>query len=324
MRLVMQSVDKKAREINLLKKIDALYVGESIDIDKYEKIEFIDQIEESACFLDKVNEHLFGNERVAGDELPWPDCENYIKFRSHEFTVWNGINGHGKSALVNQVFLGFLKQGCRCLIASLEMRPQETLARMICQAYGIEQHGITQKAVDEFFPAIEGLLYLYKEMGDMEPHRVHALCRYARAELGIDHVLFDSMMKCGIDEGDSAAEKKFINALQNIAKNTGIHIHLITHAKKGVDEYKAPGKFDVHGSAHITNLPDNVIIISRNKRKESEALKNNPDQKIMAQHDVYMNVAKQRHGKGWEGRIGLWWHASRQYGRIQGRHRSML
>lgn len=320
----MKSTEIKLRESILLKKIDTLFVGEILDLDKYEKVEFIDHIQESASFHEMVIDHLFGNECISGDELPWSDCESYIKFRPNELTVYCGINGHGKSALVNQIFFGFIKQGCRCLIASLEMRPQETLARMICQAYGIEQNVITTKAVDEFFPKIENQLFLYKETGDMDPNRVHALCRYARLELSIDHILIDSMMKCGIDEGDSAAEKKFINALQNIAKNTGIHIHLITHAKKGIDEYSAPGKFDVHGSAHITNLPDNVIIISRNKRKEDELHKGNPRQEIIDQHDAYMKITKQRHGNGWEGEIGLWWHSSRQYNRSKGLHRSML
>ena len=312
------------RENNLFEKIDKLFVGESVDIDRYESIEFVDEVEESGSFEELVIDHLFGDESTAGDELPWRDCESLIKFRSHELSIWNGINGHGKSSLANQVILGFLKQGAKCLIASLEMRAQETLTRMICQAYGIDQSVITPKAVHEFFPKIEDQLYIYKEMGDMETHRVHALCRYARAELGIDHIVIDSMMKCGIMEGDSAAEKDFINKLQNIAKNTGIHIHLVTHAKKGRDEYEAPGKFDVHGSAHITNLPDNVIIVSRNKRKEDEMKKPNPDQEKVDKPDVWMKVVKQRHGNGWEGVIGLWWHPSRQYSKVKGQFRPMI
>lgn len=314
---------EKIREQNVLDKIDGLFVGESLDIEKYEKVEFIDQVFESGSFRDQVVNHLFGEESHAGDTLPWDDCDNYIKFRPNELTVWNGINGHGKSALANMVMLGFLRQGSRCLIASLEMRPQETLARMVCQAYGIQADRITVRAVDEFFPKIDSQLYLYKETGDMEPHRVHALCRYARAELDIDHIVIDSMMKCGVMEGDLAGEKNFLNTLQNIAKTTGIHIHLITHAKKSENEYHQPGKFDVHGSAHITNLPDNVIIVSRNKRKEDEAKKESKNQEVMEKPDVYMKCVKQRHGNGWEGTIGLTWHDSRQYTR-NGRVRPMF
>ena len=309
---------------NIIDKINKLFVGDKIDIDQYEKIEFTDHVEECSNFRQSVVDHMFGNESFKGETLPWEFCDNYIKFRAHELTVWNGINGHGKSSLVNQVVMGFLKQGCKCLIASLEMRPQETIARMICQAYAIPQPSITLKAVDEFFPKIEKQLFMYKETGDMESHRVHALCRWAKAELDIDHIIIDSMMKCGVKEGDNAQEKEFVNALQNIAKQTGIHIHLITHAKKGLDEFKKPGKFDVHGSAHITNLPDNVIIMSRNKKKEQEMKKDIPSEEIRSQPDVWMEVAKQRHGNGWEGTLGLYWHESKQYARKESAHRSMI
>lgn len=310
--------------MNLYDKIDKLFVGDSVDISKYETVEFVDHVVESGNLKQMVMDHLFGDDVVLGNVLPFDDCENTIKFRPGEFTVWNGINGHGKSALVNQVFMGFLGQGEKCLIASLEMRPQETLSRLICQAYVIEEYKITPKAIHEFFPKIEGQLFIYKEMGDMEPHRVHALCRYARAELDINHILIDSMMKCGVDEGDTAGEKAFINTLQNIAKTTGIHIHLITHAKKGLDEYHAPGKFDVHGSAHITNLPDNVIIVSRNKRKEDERAKPNPNDEILEKPDAFMRVVKQRHGTGWEGAIGLYFHPSRHYSKFENKHRPMI
>lgn len=310
----------------VLSKINKLFVGNKIDIDQYDKIEFDDHVAESGNLSELVIDHMFGPDSTTGNFLPWDGLDHTIRFRPNELTVWNGINGHGKSSLANQVIFGFLKQGCKCLIASLEMRPQETIARMICQAYAIKREQITKKAVNDFFPLIEDQLYLYKETGDMESNRVHALCRWAKAELDIEHIVIDSMMKCGVREGDNAQEKDFVNALQNIAKQTGLHIHLITHAKKGIDETKRPGKFDVHGSAHITNLPDNVIIMARNKKKEVEIHKPSKDQseKILLQPDVWMEVAKQRHGTGWEGLIGLYWHESKQYAKKEGGHRSML
>lgn len=309
---------------NLYEKIDKLFVGESLDISKYESVEFIDHVAECKDFRQQIVNHLFGQNRITGDCLPWQDSENTIRFRPHEVTVWNGINGHGKSALLNQVVLGFLLQGSKCLIASLEMRPEETLSRMIGQAYAIEPEKLTIKAIDEFFPMVDGQLFLYKDVGDIEQSRVHALCRYARAELGIDHIIIDSMMKCGLDEGEGKQEKAFMNTIQNIAKSTGIHIHLVTHAKKGLDEYKMPGKFDVHGSAHITNMPDNLMIVFRNKRKEEESVKINPEPSVMEKPDAFLKCAKQRHGNGWEGTIGLWFHSSRHYSKTEGKHKAMI
>ena len=41
---------------------------------------------------------------LGGKDWPW------FQFRTGEFTVWTGINGHGKSLLLNQVQLGLMSK----------------------------------------------------------------------------------------------------------------------------------------------------------------------------------------------------------------------
>jgi len=221
--------------------------------------------------------------------------------------------------MLNQVMIGVMRQGAKVAIASLELKPEETIVRMICQASGIEKESLLPLAVDQFFDKAEGGLFIYTEIGDMTPKRVKAMARYVRQELGVDHLVIDSLMKCGILEADYAGEKTFANSVQNICKDTGLHIHLVTHAKKQKNEYENIGKFDISGSAMLSNVADNVFTVRRNKKKELEARMSEPDELILKQCDAFINCDKQRHGN-WEGVIGLYWHESGQYTRQQGRH----
>jgi len=307
-----------SREDKIFADIDRMMI-DSAEIDKYETNDFNDQIAPIANMRENVLDFLYGDNQVFGLNLPWSDFDEKIQFRPGELSVWNGINGHGKSLLLNQVMIGFMKQGARVAIASLELKPEETIVRMVSQSFGIKKHELKEKAVEEFFTKANLKLWLYTETGDMKPERVKAMARYVREELKIDHLVIDSLMKCGILEGDYAGEKAFINSLQNIAKDTGLHIHLVTHSKKQADEHANIGKFDISGSAALSNIPDNVLTVKRNKKKELDIRVDGENYDLLKKHDAFIVCDKQRHGD-WEGIIGLYFHESGMYTRQQGRH----
>lgn len=321
----MQTAEQlQQREQRIFKNIDALFFGSKEAIDKYQDVEFTDKIAPVESWREELHEHFFSPKQNFGHELPWENTDMLFLQRPGELTLWGGINGHGKSLVLNQIMLGNIRQGAKVAIASLELKPVETLARMVTQYSGITALDLMPVVVDEFVDRMTGGLYIYRETGDMLPDRVVALCRYVREELKADHLVLDSFMKLGTPDGDYAAEKRLVNSLQNIAKQTGLHIHLVAHVRKQKDEQQDPGKFDVMGTSHLTNMPDNVWIIRRNKSKEIEARKSLADAEVMKQPDAYLTCSKQRHGNGWEGTIGLWFHESKQYTRKQGQHRKMF
>jgi len=303
---------QQEREDRLFKEIDNLMIADSGELDKYDGVNFTDQVRPANTWNEDLHERLFGEITVHGHSLPWSVASDKFRLRPGELTIWAGINGHGKSLILNQIMLSAMRQGAKVCIASLELHPVETLKRMACQFNGISEDKISAQAVDEMLEFVTGKLWLYAEVGDVEPHRIVALSRYARAEIGADHIVVDSLMKCGTMESDYAAEKRLINSLQNVAKQTGIHIHVVAHSRKLKDETQIMGKFDVVGSGMITNMADNVISVSRNKSKEAEARKQNPKQEILDKPDAYLLCDKQRHGQ-WEGAIGLWFHKSGQF-----------
>ena len=111
-----------------------------------------------SCFLDQLVSHFDKSEGETGDCMPWAKTENLIRFRHSEVTIWNGINGHGKSNALGQVILHLLRTRRAC-IASLEMKPVTTLAGMCRQALG--GRNPTNEFINKFVARADGKLWLY-------------------------------------------------------------------------------------------------------------------------------------------------------------------
>lgn len=242
----------------------------------------------------------FRSTNPEGDVLPWPKTMFSVRLRPGEVSLWPGINGHGKSLLTSQVALGLVAQGRRTVIASLEMAPVRTLARMARQAIGNARPA--EPALIDFVNWLRFRLWLYDEHGRADPRRMLAVIRYAAAELKVAHFFLDSLMMCVKGEEDYDGQKDFVTELCAVAHDTGCHVHLIHHTRKLRDEGEVPGKFDAKGSGSVTDQVDNVFTIWRNKRKEAERQNGAADE---SKPDALLVCDKQRHGE-WEGRIALW------------------
>ena len=118
-------------------------------------------------------------------------------------------------------------------------------------------------------------------------------------------MVIDSLMKCGINEDDLNKQKSFANKLSVAARDLDIHIFLVAHSRKTANENDWANKFDVAGSANLTNLVDNVFSIHRNKAREEEVLNGSLDTELMNQPPCCVYLLKQRHGRGIETRWGF-------------------
>lgn len=268
------------------------------------------KVRPASLYIELVKEKLARKGvRPDGALLPWSKTHADVALRPGEVSVWAGINGHGKSILTGQVVLGLMAQQIRCCIASFEMKPETTLGRMVRQASGGDSP--SPQFADRFGSWSDSRLWLYDQQGQVDPLRIIAVLRYCHERLKMQHVVIDSLMKVIRGEDDYNGQKDFVDALTAIARDTGMHIHLVHHSKKREDESKAPGKFDLKGSGAISDQVDNVFIVWRNKKKQFDAQAgvlvddDKPDQLLICD--------KQRNGE-WEGRFALWFHApSQQY-----------
>jgi len=274
-----------------------------IDLNKYaEYSEIRSRVNEKSDFENEVLEYFKTRQNgILGDKLPFPDADQKIGFRRKEITVLAGVNGHGKSLLLGQIALDIVNKGSKILMASLEMPPVSTLARMTRQATGSNIPNKHQ--INKFMKWKLDHFYLFNHVGSLETWQVISLCRYASIELGVTHVIIDSLTKCTKGETDYDGQKDFMNQLCEVAKEMNIHIFLVHHVRKGNDETETANKFDLKGSGSISDLVDNVMIISRNIKKERETERNLlPDN---SEPDAALIISKQRHGD-WNGTLGLW------------------
>lgn len=286
-------------------RIKRLMVEQSAAIDKYADDGFGDVALRADKFADDLGEWIKGQNLLTGWNSPW-DILNYaFRFRPGEFTVWSGAGGSGKSLIIGQCILHFIKREAKCLIASLEMKPMETLGRMLCQHYMTDRLFVKEGDITPFLDTVKDSLWLYREVGNVTPKRVHALAKYARIELGCDHLVVDSLMKCGIPKKDPDAIDAFYSGLQNIAKQLDIHVHLVTHKRKTDDKGRneMSGE-DISGSHVQRDIADNVILIQRNITKENAIEQG--DTSKSNQPDATLMLDKQRHGSGKRCTLGLW------------------
>ena len=286
------------------------WIADDIDLSDYMHAQEMRQkVREAHHFHDDVEQYLFGNDAVAGERLPWRKTSDLIRFRSGEVTLWSGMNGHGKSLILGQVQTGFVYQRAGVCIASLEMPPKITLARMIKQSAGTEQ--MPASYISEYLAWAGTNLWLYDHVGHANREKILALIRYAADKLKLKHFVIDSLMKCGIGLEDYDGQASFVSDLCDIGRDTGVHIHLVAHSKKQQDEMKAPGKMDIKGSGTIGDLVHNIISVWRNKPKERKLSEG--DNSASGEPDQLLICDKQRNGD-WEGKISLWYHpSSRQY-----------
>ena len=255
-------------------------------------------------WADEVVARFHSPERDFGTPMGWSKTHDKLRFRPAEVTLWPGINGHGKSMFTSQVALDLQIAGEPVCMASFEMKPAATMQRMTRQAFGGALPDT--EFIRRFHNWTDARLWLYDVQGQVKADRVIACGRYA-ATLGVKHFFIDSLMKCVRGEDDYNGQKDFIDRVCSLAKETGMHVHVVHHVRKMADETQKPGKFDAKGSGAITDQVDNVLTVWRNKRKERAREENTmtPDQ--VNEPDCFLICDKQRNGE-WEGKFGFWFH----------------
>lgn len=294
---------------------------DTIDFAAYmAETEPMQKVRPASEYVDELIDYLFSARKEPGAYLPWPKTVQNFKFRPGEVTLWAGINGHGKSLVTGQVALSLMGQGEMVCIASFEMKPRTTLARM-----GRQWHGDAPSSVYDTPEMIEGAkdvyrqfgdwttpkLWLYDQQGAVKPDVILGVVKYCAKELSIGHIFIDSLMKCVNGEDDYNGQKAFVDSLTGLARDLNVHVHLVHHIKKLANEDQEPGKFDAKGSGSIVDQVDNFIAVWRNKKKERLCqLGQAPDPK---EPDQMLIIDKQRNGE-WEGKFHLWFdRRSQQY-----------
>lgn len=284
---------------NAFDRFSGTNVLKNIDLNAY-SVEHVEHNVKPAAAYRSALIHRLVN-RGEGDPnatpMPFNALRGKFEFRQHELTIWTGYKGHGKSLMLSQALMAAIKRGKRTFIISPEFRPESVLERMLYQFSGTTRP--TSEHVNAYMDFLLERMWLYDAQASLKPDDVVALCRYAADKLGIDHILIDSLMKCGMGPDDYAGQKQFVDRIQSVAHANPLHIHLVAHARKTSDDSKPPRLHDIKGASEIADMAENVLVVWRNKEKEK-----NPEKKH-DEPDAVLAVEAQRNADGWIGSINL-------------------
>lgn len=264
------------------------------------------KVRRASDFADDLAAEFAPKHGVRDPEMFSTKLRGLLGFRPGEVTAWAGYNGHRKSMFTGQVALDLCVQRQRVLVVSLEMSPARTLARMVRQAAAVSHPG--SEFLREFTRWTDGRLWLFDHLGRITPDLCLALLRYFAQELQGQHVFIDSMMMVCKSEEHLDEQKQFTTDLVRVAQETGLHVHLVAHCRKPqTGEDKPPTKYDLRGSAAISDQCHNVVTIWANKLKAAKLQADPHDAAALADFDALVSVEKQRNGE-FEGRAKLWFH----------------
>jgi twinkle protein len=252
------------------------------------------KVKSPAAWEREVVDSFFAPEEAKGTRMPWPMLHGF-RLRSGEVTVWGGYNESRKSILTGQVMLACADQGEGAVIASFEMTPLETIKRLARQWLVKAEPSVQE--IKEFIRWCEGKIWIYDQLGHCDAKKLFAVMRYCADTLKAKHFIVDSLMRVVRDTDDWNSQKALVDQMVTIAKDTGMHLHLVAHNKKPDGFGKKSSRYDVKGASEISDLAFNVVIIERPEDDNGKR----PDD----QPDAWLKIAKQRN-HNWKGSIRLY------------------
>ncbi len=267
------------------------------------------ELRSAALYADDVVREFYPtNGSEPGFSTPWPKLHDRLALRPGEVSILAGANGSGKSELGGHVLLGGMEQGERACVASLEFKAVKWLKRLTRQAAASREP--TQEHIHAVHRWYGGKLWVFDVTGTAKTGRILEVFAYAARRYGIRFFIIDNLAKCGLGEDDYNGQKHFIDALTDFAKIHDAHVLLVHHTRKGESEDKPQGKFDIKGSGGITDMADTVLVLWRNKPKETalrqaEARRQTPDRETLEKFDAVLQCHKQRNGEEEPG-AALW------------------
>lgn len=248
-----------------------------------------------------------------GYRTPYGKLGTKLLFRPSEMSLWSGASGAGKSQLLSDCTVDWIKQGSRICISSLEMRGASLLKRMCKQAIGVERP--TAQAVTASLEWLSGGLLIYDMVGKAGVASLIEVFDFARAKYGCDQFIIDSLMRLGIASDDYSGQEKAVYKLVDWTIAANVHLHVVAHSRKGRVDGGAPETEDIKGAMEIGANAFNIITVWRNRELEDgiNKLTNGYSGEVDEEElkrlteipSVMLNVAKQRNGD-FEGKIGLW------------------
>lgn len=230
--------------------------------------------------------------------------KNIKGFALGELSVWSGGNGSGKSTILNQIAIESILDGHNVLIFSGELKDSRLMKWLNLQLCGKDNLKYI-KETDTYFPKdidttikiTNNKLFIYDNEVGNDINRILIAINQAVKENHVEMIILDNLMSMNLSSYGSDkydVQTKFVTDLTALAKKLNIHIHFVCHPRKSISFLR---KYDISGTADLTNIADNVFIVHRVNndfiRQTKEMFKWDSKDEIY-QYDNIVEICKNR------------------------------
>jgi twinkle protein len=214
-------------------------------------------------------------------------------FREGELVIFTGPTGSGKTTMLSQLTLDFVKDGAPTLWGSFEIKNTRLLQSMMKQFHPKELlELITPEKLDKVADRFEALPLVFMNFhGGSNLEEVLEAMDYAVYQYDIKHIVLDNlqfMMSSTSSQGRGGAIDKFdtqdraISAFRKFCSEKMVNIILVIHPRKD-DDRLALHVSSISGTAKATQEADLVVILQR-----------------MDEHQMFVDIKKNR----FDGQLG--------------------
>lgn len=223
---------------------------------------------------EEVYRELAHPEQVAGvPSITFPTLNKILRgHRRGELTVFTGPTGIGKTTILGQMSLDYLRQGVSTLWGSFEINNVRLAKKMITQFAEKSLEGEASmesyETVADKFSSLP--LHFMRFHGNTGLEKVFDAMEYAVYVFDVEHIILDNLqfmtpthLVKGFDKFDQLDMS--IARLRKFATSKNIHITIIIHPRKE-DDGAILSTSSVFGTAKATQEADNVVILQKGKQ----------------------------------------------------------
>ena len=214
-------------------------------------------------------------------------------------SVLSGLRAGGKSSIISQMVLESVQNDYRVALFSGELTPKNLMKWMYLQCAG-KNHVkpsvyegkflVQDKKIEQMSKWMDEKLYVYNNDYGNDFEKILLQLRRCIVDYKVDFIILDNLMALNI-LGNSidkyAAQSKFVQDLEDLAKECNIHILFVAHPRKSQGLIRLD---DISGSNDIVNRVDNAFIVHRVNKDFEDQYKEKFKREVLADFPRATNI----------------------------------